>query len=162
MFVGDRASYTRTLDESTMTTREQAFMSVEENAVIEVLKDFPDNVAAFACHGHVTKADYEAVVISDIEERLKRHKKMRLYTEIAPDFVGMDPGAVWPETKCGFSHLFDWERGAMVTDVGWVKQAVKFFSLFGFLMSGEGRVFSTAEADRAREWVVGGGPAARM
>ena len=71
-------------------------MSVEEDAVIEVLKDFPDNVAAFACHGHVTKADYEAVVIPDIEERLKRRKKVRLYTEIAPDFVGIDPGAVWP------------------------------------------------------------------
>ena len=26
----------------------------------------------------------------------------------------------------------------MVTDVEWVKQAVKFFSLFGFLMPGEG------------------------
>ena len=136
----------------------------------------------------MTKADYEAVVISDIEERLKRHKKVRLYTEIAPDFVGMDPDAVWPETKFGLSHifdwergamvtdvewvkqaakfglshLFDWERGAMVTDVEWVKQAAKFFSLFGFLMPGEGRVFSTAEADKAREWIVGGGPATRM
>ena len=28
----------------------------------------------------------------------------------------------------------------MVTDVEWVKQAVKFFSLFGFLMPGEGTV----------------------
>jgi len=112
-------------------------MSVEEGIVIELLKGFPDNVAAFACHGHLTKAEYEMVVIPDIEERLKRHKKVRLYTEIAPDFVGMDPDAVWPETKFGLSHLFDWERGAMVTDVEWVKQAVKFFSLFGFLMPGE-------------------------
>jgi hypothetical protein len=42
----------------------------------------------------------------------------------------------------------------MVTDVEWVKQAVKFFSLFGFLMPGEGRVFSTAEADKPREWIA--------
>jgi hypothetical protein len=27
--------------------------------VIEALKDFPDDVAAFACHGHLTKTDYE-------------------------------------------------------------------------------------------------------
>ena len=37
----DLASYTRTLDEETMTTR------VREDIVIEVLKDFPDYVVAF-------------------------------------------------------------------------------------------------------------------
>jgi hypothetical protein len=35
--------------------------------VIEALKDFPDNVIAIACHGHVTKADYESVLIPDIK-----------------------------------------------------------------------------------------------
>ena len=37
----DLASYTRTLDEETMTTR------VREDIMIEVLKDFPDYVVAF-------------------------------------------------------------------------------------------------------------------
>ena len=58
--------------------------------MIEVLKDFPDNVAAFACHGHLTKADYETVLIPVIEDKLKRHKKLRSYTEIAPDFARRD------------------------------------------------------------------------
>jgi len=66
-------------------------------------------------------------------------------------------------TKVGFSHLRDWERAAMVTDVEWMRHAAKFFGgFFGFLVSGEWRAFPTAEADKAREWVVGGGPAARM
>ena len=43
--------------------------------MIEVLKDFPDNVIAFACHGHVTKADYETVLIPDIEDKLKSAQK---------------------------------------------------------------------------------------
>jgi hypothetical protein len=30
--------------------------------VIEKLQDFPDNVAAYVCHGHLTKADYAAVI----------------------------------------------------------------------------------------------------
>ena len=52
----------------------------------------------------------------------------------------------------------------MVTDVEWVKQAVKFFSLFGFLMPGEGRVFSTAEADVTSQVSAGsqGRPSASM
>jgi hypothetical protein len=111
----------------------------------------------------VTKADYETVLIPDIEDKLSRHKKVRVYCEIAPDYVGLDPGAVWEDTKVGASHLRDWERAAMVTDVEWMRHAAKFFGgFFGFLVSGEWRAFPTADADKAREWVVGGGPAARM
>jgi SpoIIAA-like len=138
--------------------------TVKEGTVIEILTGFPDNVSAFALHGHVTKTDYDTLLIPDLEGKLGRHKKVRLYCEIAPDYVGIDPGAVWEDTKLGFSHLFDWDRAVMVTDVEWMKQAVKFFGgVFGFLAPvGEWYVFPLAEADRAREWIVGGGPAARM
>jgi SpoIIAA-like len=98
--------------------------------VIEALTNFPDNVIAIACHGHVTKADYETVLIPDIEDKLSRHKKVRIYCEIAPDYVGLDPGAVWEDTKVGFSHLRDWERAAMVTDVEWMRHAAKLFGGF--------------------------------
>lgn len=36
---------------------------VQEDIVIEKLKDFPDNIAAFAAHGHLMKADYETVLV---------------------------------------------------------------------------------------------------
>ncbi|CQD24056.1 hypothetical protein BN1232_06028 [Mycobacterium lentiflavum] len=58
--------------------------------MIEKLQDFPDNVAAYACHGHLTKADY-AEVIPHIQDKLARHKKLRAYTELAPDFAGGPP-----------------------------------------------------------------------
>jgi hypothetical protein len=118
--------------------------------VIELLKDFPDNVAAYACHGHVTKDDYEQVLIPDIKERLARHSKLRIYYETAADFCGVDPGAVWDDTKVGFGHVLSWERLAVVTDVDWIRHAVKFF---GFLMPAQLRTFPTTEADKAREWI---------
>ena len=124
--------------------------------MIEALKDFPDNVIAIACHGHVTKADYETVLIPDLEDKLGRHERVRIYCEIAPDYVGLDPGAVWEDTKVGFSHLRDWDRAAMVTDVEWMRHVAKFFGgFFGFLVSGEWRAFPIADADKAREWIVG-------
>jgi len=136
---------------------------VEEGIVIELLTGFPDNVIAIACHGQVTKADYETVLIPDLEGKLGRHKWVRIYCEIAPDYAGLDPGAIWEDTKVGFTHLRDWERAAMVTDVEWMRHAAKFFGgFFGFLVSGEWRAFPLAEADRAREWIIGGGPATRM
>lgn len=131
--------------------REQTPVSVQEDILIEVLKDFPDNVAAYACHRRLTKADYDTVLIPDIEDKLTRHNKLRIYCEIAPDYAGLEPDAVWGDWKFSFSTWFDWERGAIVTDVEWMSWATKFF---GLLVPGEWRAFPTAEASKAREWIV--------
>lgn len=121
--------------------------------MIEMLKGFPDNVAAFAYHGQVTKSDLDQVLIPDFEDRLRRHKKLRIYFEIAPDLEGFDSGAVWESMhqKFGFGHFFDWKRCAVVTDVSWAKDLAKFSELFGFLWPGKYRAFSEAEADKARD-----------
>ncbi len=119
--------------------------------MIELLPGFPDDVAAFACHGHVTKADYDTVLEPAIADRLNRHEKLRLYYEVAPDFAGLDTAAVWEDTKVGLSNFRHWQRFAVVTDVHWIKHSV---ALFGFLMPGELRVFPTADAGQAREWIT--------
>ncbi len=124
---------------------------VLEESVIEKLSDFPDNVAAFACHGHVTKSDYGTVLIPEIEDKLQRHNKIGIYYEIGPDLDGIAPGAMWEDAKVGFSHLRNWERFAVVTDVDWIAHSVKFF---GFLMPGDLRLFTVVEAAEAREWIV--------
>ena len=119
--------------------------------MIEKLADFPDNVAAFACRGHVTKSDYETVLEPEIKGKLERHSKLRIYYEVGPDFEGFDAGAMWEDTKVGFGHLRSWERFAIVTDVEWIAHSVKFF---GFLMPGDMKTFPLAEAATAREWIA--------
>lgn len=119
--------------------------------MIKALQGFPDSVAAFACHGHVTRADYETVLIPDIEKRLLDHEKVRIYYETAADFAGVEPGAIWEDTKLGFTHFLRWERFAVVTEVEWIKQTLKFV---GFLMPGEMRAFPTADAELARAWIT--------
>ncbi|MBX7435090.1 STAS/SEC14 domain-containing protein [Mycobacterium sp. Y57] len=120
--------------------------------MIEVLEDFPDNVAAFVCRGRVTRADYESVLIPRCLERLEHHHKVRVYYEVAAEFDGIDPGAAWEDAKLGLGHLPGWERFVVVTDVEWMQHAVKFF---GFLMPGELTVFPSARAEQARAWIVG-------
>ncbi len=39
----------------------------------------------------------------------------------------------------------------MLTDVDWIAHSVKFF---GFLIPGDLRLFTVAEAAEAREWIV--------
>lgn len=119
--------------------------------MIEVLEGFPDNVVGFVCHGHVTREDYETALIPVVEQSLQNHDKLRLYYETASDFSGIDPGAVWEDTKVGIGHMTRWERFAVVTDVEWIRHTMKLFS---FLLPGELRVFSAAQAGDAREWIV--------
>ena len=118
--------------------------------MIEQLKTFPDNVLAFVCHGHVTKADYETVLVPAVESALKRQDKLRLYYETASDFAGINPGAMWEDFKVGVEHLTRWERFAVVTDVEWIKQTMQFFS---FLNPGSLKTFPTSEAAQARAWI---------
>ncbi len=119
--------------------------------MIEQLFDFPGNVVAFVCRGRVTKADYDATLVPAVRDALITHDKVRLYYETAADFAGIDAGAVWEDFKVGMEHLMRWERIAVVTDVEWIKHMVHFFS---FLMPGETRLFSLADAARAREWIA--------
>jgi hypothetical protein len=119
--------------------------------MIEQLSTFPNNVLAFVGRGQVTRADYDAVLVPAVEKVLARHNRVRLYYEIATDFTGIDPGAMWEDFKVGIEHLTRWERIAVVTDVEWIRHTIR---LFGFLMPGTVKLFPTSEAARARSWIA--------
>jgi len=119
--------------------------------MIETLQGFPDKILAFACHGHVTRADYDTVLVPKVEQALKTHDKVRLYYQIGADFTGIDAGAVLEDVKVGVGHWLRWERIAVVTDVEWIKLTMKAFS---FLMPGQMRMFAITEAAQARDWIL--------
>lgn len=119
--------------------------------MIDTLKGFPDNVVAVICSAHVTKRDYETVLIPTITRALAKHQSVRLYYEIGTNFMGIDPGAVWEDIKVGMEHLLRWERIAVVTDVDWIRHTITAFS---FLLPGKVKVFPVAEQVPARAWIV--------
>lgn len=119
--------------------------------MIELLKDFPGNVVALSAAGQVTREDYEKVLVPAVERALAQHEKVRLYYQIGADFSGMDPGAMWADTKVGMGHFLRWEKIAMVTDVEWIRLSM---TAFGFLMPAQVKVFSLADAEQGREWIA--------
>jgi hypothetical protein len=122
-------------------------------SMIEQLKDFPANVLAFVCKGHVTKQDYDTVLVPAVSEALKKQGKVRLYYETAGDFSGIDPGAMLTDFKVGMEHFTRWERVAVVTDVDWIKHTMQFFS---FMMPAQMKIFPLSDAAQARAWIAAG------
>ncbi|HXI85912.1 MAG TPA: STAS/SEC14 domain-containing protein [Parvularculaceae bacterium] len=119
--------------------------------MIKLAQGFPENIVAVKCSGHVTRSDYEKVLIPAVDQALKAHEKVRLYYHVGADFEGIDPGAILEDMKVGFSHLSRWEKMAVVTDVAWIRHAIKAFA---FLMPGELKFYSLAEDENARSWIA--------
>ncbi|MBX3430545.1 MAG: STAS/SEC14 domain-containing protein [Hyphomonadaceae bacterium] len=119
--------------------------------MIEILRDFPANVIAFQGSGHVTRRDYDDVLVPAVENALKRHDKIRLFYKIGPDFTGIEAGAVWEDFSVGVAHFTAWERIAIVTDVAWIANTMRAFS---FLIPAAAKVFPLSEEAAARSWIA--------
>lgn len=118
--------------------------------MIKILDGFAEPVIALLAEGHVTRRDYEQILIPRVNEALARHGKVRLYYELGPSFTGIEAGAAWEDLKIGLEHFSRWERMAVVTDVHWIRATL---NAFRFLMPGRIAVFDTGHATEARAWV---------
>jgi hypothetical protein len=119
--------------------------------MIAQLSGFPDDVLAFGYSGHITKADYDVVLLPAVRAALARSKGIRIYCENSTDFSGFEPGAVWEDLKIGLGHLTRWDRVAVVTDVHWLEHTTRFIS---FLVPGQIKTFPASHAAEARAWVA--------
>ena len=118
--------------------------------MLERIQGLPENVLGFKAKGEVTGADYESVLIPAVEELLARQKSIRFLYHLGEEFMGFDAKAMWDDARVGLQHLTAWERVAVVSDVGWLRAAVK---AFGFVMPGHVKVFGNSELEVARRWL---------
>jgi len=118
--------------------------------MIEITSGMPNNILAVTAHGTVTAQDYENVLLPAVEEALKRHKKIRLLFRTAEDFSGYTAGAMWDDAKLGVRHLTTFEKIAVVSDVPWLVQAVRFFRFF---VPCPVKLFSSEKLPDAEAWI---------
>lgn len=114
------------------------------------VQGLPDNVLGFEAKGEVTGADYESVLIPAVDEMIARRQRIRFLYILGNDFTGFDAKAIWDDAKVGMQHFSAWERVAVVTDVGWIRTAMR---AFGFVMPGQVRVFSNNGLSEAMQWL---------
>jgi hypothetical protein len=119
---------------------------LKERPVIQIVEGLPENVVGIVVKGRVTNEECDKVLRPLVEESLKRHDKVRLYYEIGCRF----PGAAWEDLRIGIDALPQWERVAVVTDVGWLRHTV---NALRFVIPGEVRVFPTNQAYQGCAWI---------
>jgi hypothetical protein len=119
--------------------------------MIEVIQEgMRGNVVALAASGKVSHEDYRAVVIPVVEEKVKAYDKVRLLYRLGEDFTGFTPGALWDDTQIGLRHLTAFDKIAVVTDHGWIREALRVFRVF---VPCPVRIFSNAQGAEASAWI---------
>jgi len=118
--------------------------------MMEVIPGQPEGLLEIRGTGTVTGADYETVVQPAVEAALEQTDRIRLLFHLGAGFEGYDLGGMWDDTKLGLRHWDGFERIAIVTDTGWLRDGVRGFGVF---ISCPVKVFADAELEDARRWL---------
>jgi hypothetical protein len=121
--------------------------------MVERIEEMPAGTIGFKVVEKLTGDDYREQIEPVLHEAAEAGE-VRLLFEIDSGF-GMDAGAVIEDAKTGLKsglgHMKSWKRTAVVTDVDWIRKAMK---AFGFMAPGEVQVFDPAELGAAKIWVA--------
>jgi hypothetical protein len=119
--------------------------------MFEPIDGLPDNVIAVRAVGRVSTEDYKTTLEPAIARATEGGHQVRILLELGAGFEEYDASAVLADAGLGLEHLKSFEKVAVVTDAEWIRSGVR---LFGPLIQGEVRDFSTAEGDTAKAWIA--------
>ena len=122
--------------------------------MIETIDDMPAGTIGFRASGEVTREDYRQVLEPALRDAVESGDVRMLYVVEAD--VEMDGGALLEDAKTdlglGLRHISAWKRTAVVTDLDWVRRAVR---LFAWMAPGEVDVWGLDGLAEARAWLAG-------
>jgi hypothetical protein len=119
--------------------------------MLERIPDLPDTVLGFRASRELTSDDYRNVLVPAVEASLRSRDKVRLLYVLGDEVTGLSAGAAWEDTKVGVAHITRWEKIAVVTDKEWLRHSV---NIFGYLIPGEIKAYTTADEGNARAWIA--------
>jgi hypothetical protein len=118
--------------------------------MLEKINDLPYGIVGINAVGHVSRQDYEAVFEPLLHEARRDGRRMRFLYQFGPSFEGVTVGGAWEELKIGLSAMKSFEGCAIVTDIGWIREASR---PIGFLLPCPVRVFANNDRAVASEWL---------
>jgi hypothetical protein len=122
--------------------------------MVSVIAVDAPGVLAFAIAGRFTRADYQGVLLPAIREVIANGEEIRVLAVIE-SFEGLEAGGLLEELKAAarVGSAQDAPRSyfAVVADADWVRRSI---ALFGWLVPGEIRVFTTDRRTEAETWLA--------
>ncbi len=117
--------------------------------MVESIQTRRDDIIGFRMDGTTSEADMKPVLIK-LKEKLRSHKKLRLYVEYV-DTDGFSMDTLLEDLKYNFGYLDHFfEKAAVITVKDWLKQASQFSnSMAGIRL----KSFHFSEADKASQWI---------
>jgi hypothetical protein len=119
--------------------------------LLERITDLPSTVLGFKASGQLTSEDYRKVLVPAVEAALQSQEKLRVLYVLGDEVTGFSAGGAWEDTKVGIAHVTKWEKIAVVSDKEWLRHSV---NIFGYLIPGEIKAYTTAEEEDARVWIA--------
>jgi hypothetical protein len=118
--------------------------------VFHIMPESEGKIIGLRATGKLTDHDYQEVLIPTLEPLIDKQDKIRLLCFMDEEFAGIEAGAIWDDAKFFFPHKDDFEKMAVVGGPKWIKLIMK---LFGPLMKGEMKTFSTDQLSEAWAWI---------
>ncbi len=81
-------------------------------------------IVAFDARGRLTDEDYGKTLIPALERAIADHGRVRALIRFGPEFEGYTAAALIDDAVFGLKHMRDFERIAVVTDIGWIRDGV--------------------------------------
>jgi len=128
----------------------ETVMNSKQSGDFEILSGYPADVLAISAIGHIDQDAYTKTLIPALEKVIAREGKAKVLYMMGPEFTGFSAGAAYEDAKYGLTHLADFAQAAIVTDVEWVRTAMKLFMPF---MGHKMKLFAVSELDAAKDWI---------
>lgn len=118
--------------------------------MLELLTSLYPEVKALRAMGTVTARDYERTFAPTVQQARRTGSRMRLLYQFGPEFRRLTPGALWADTRLGFTYLRLLDGCAVVSDIDWIREPTR---RIGARMPCPVRVFGNDEHDEAVTWL---------
>lgn len=120
--------------------------------MLERMKGLPAGVEGVRARGKVTRQDYEDVFAPLMDDARREGRRIRVLYQLGPEFEGFTAGGAWEDARIGMQYLRLLERCAIVTDVGWIREATR---LMGTMMPCPMKIFGNDDWQAAVTWLSG-------
>ncbi len=118
--------------------------------MFQLIDGLPAGVLGVRGVGVISKQDYETVLDPAVE-KASEAGDLKILFVLGPDFEKYSAGAMVADSEEYAKLWRKCSRMAVVTDVGWIRDAC---GLFRHALPGELRVFHVSEEEAATAWIA--------